>query len=44
MKSILDVHGFWAQTMTDVINQFEVDNHTKKILKRIISSPVISTS
>jgi hypothetical protein len=44
IKSIWDVHGFWAQTMTDVINQFEVDNHTKKILKRIISSPVISTS
>jgi hypothetical protein len=44
MKSILDVHGFWAQTMTDVIDQFEVDNHTKKVLKRIISSSVISTS
>jgi hypothetical protein len=30
--------------MADVIDQFEVDNQTKKVLKRIISSPVISTS
>lgn len=44
MKSISDVHGFWATTMTDVIDQFEIDNHTEKVLKRIISSPVISNS
>ena len=44
MKSISDGHGFWVQTMIDVIDQFEVNNHTKKVLERIISSPVISTS
>ncbi len=44
MKGISNAHGFWAQTMADIINQFEVDNHTEKVLKRIISSPVISTS
>jgi hypothetical protein len=43
MKGISNAHGFWAQTMADVIDQFEVDNQTKKVLKRIISSPVIST-
>ncbi len=44
MKGISNAHGFWAQTMADVIDQFEVDNQTKKVLKRIISSLVISTS
>ena len=44
MKSISDEHGLGAQTMINVIDQFEVDNHTKKVLKRIISSPIISTS
>ena len=43
-KGILDGHGFGAQTLIDVIDQFEVNNHTKKVLKRIISSPIISTS
>ncbi len=44
MKGISNAHGFWAQTMANVIDQFEVDNQTKKVLKRIISSPVILTS
>jgi hypothetical protein len=44
MKGILNAHGFWAQTMANVIDQFEVNNQTKKVLKRIISSPIISTS
>jgi hypothetical protein len=44
MKGISNAHGFWAQTMADVIDQFEVNNQTEKVLKRIISSPVISTS
>ena len=43
-KSISDGHGFGAQTLINVIDQFEVNNHTKKVLKRIISSPIISTS
>ena len=30
--------------MIDVIDQFEVNNHTKKFLKRIISFPITSTS
>ncbi len=44
MKGISNAHSFWAQTMANVIDQFEVDNQTEKVLKRIISSPVISTS
>jgi hypothetical protein len=44
MKGISSAHGFWAQTTANVIDQFEVDNQTEKVLKRIISSPVISTS
>ncbi len=44
MKGISNAHGFRAQTMADVINQFEINNQTEKVLKRIISSPVIFTS
>jgi hypothetical protein len=44
MKGISDAHGFWAQTMSDVIDQFKVDNHTETVLKRMISSVPTSTS
>jgi hypothetical protein len=44
MKGISNKHGFWAQTMSDVINQFKVDNHTKTVLKRMTSSVPVSTS
>jgi hypothetical protein len=44
MKGISNEHGFWAQMMRDVINQFKVDNHTKTVLKRMISSIPVSTS
>ena len=44
MKSISDVHRFWAQTMGDVIDQFETDNHTEKVFKRLISLTIISSS
>jgi hypothetical protein len=27
MRAISTTHGFWAQTMNDVINQHEVDEH-----------------
>jgi hypothetical protein len=44
MKGISNKHGFWAQTMSNVINQFKVDNHTKTVLKRMTSSVPVSTS
>jgi hypothetical protein len=36
MQKISGVHGFWAQTMGDVVDQFETDNHTKTVFKRLI--------
>jgi hypothetical protein len=42
MQAISDVHGFWARTMSDVINQHEVDNHTETVLKRMLDSPIPS--
>ena len=44
MKKISDVHGFWAQTMGDVVDQFETDNHTETVFKRLISSTIVSSS
>jgi len=44
MKSISSAHGFWAQTMCDVVEQHEVDNHTGAVLKRIIQSVPASSS
>jgi hypothetical protein len=44
MKGISNKHGFWAQRMSDVIDQFEVDNHTETVLKRMTSSVPVSTS
>ncbi len=44
MKAISSAHGFWAQTMNDVVEQHEVDNHTEKVLKRITSSVPVSSS
>jgi hypothetical protein len=44
MKGISNKHGFWAQTMSDVTNQFKVDNHTETVLKRMTSSVPVSTS
>ena len=31
MQKLSDVHGFWAQTMGNVVDQFETKNHTKKV-------------
>jgi hypothetical protein len=44
MKAISSAHGFWAQTMNDVVEQHEVDNHTETVLKRITSSVPVSSS
>ncbi len=44
MKAILSEHGFWAQTMSDVINQHEINNHTEMVLKRMIESVPASSS
>ena len=44
MKSISDGHSFWAQMMVDMIDQFETDNHTEKVFKRLISSTIVSSS
>ena len=44
MTSISKEHGFWAQTMRDVVEQHEVDNHTGTVLKRIIESVPASSS
>ena len=44
MTSISKEHGFWAQTMRDVVEQHEVDNHTETVLKRIIESVPASSS
>jgi hypothetical protein len=44
MKGISNEYGFWAQTMSDVIDQFKIDNHTETVLKRMTSSVPVSTS
>jgi hypothetical protein len=44
MQGILSNHGFWVQTMNNVIDQFETDNHTETVLKRLISSVPPSNS
>jgi hypothetical protein len=44
MKGISNKHGFWAQTMSNVIDRFKVDNHTETVLKRMTSSVPVSTS
>jgi hypothetical protein len=44
MKAISSEHGFWAQTMSDVVNQHEIDNHTEMVLKRMIESVPASSS
>ena len=44
MKSISDGHSFWAQMMVNMIDQFETDNHTEKVFKRLISSTIVSSS
>ena len=44
MSTISKEHGFWAQTMRDVVEQHEVDNHTETVLKRIIESVPASSS
>jgi hypothetical protein len=44
MSTISKEHSFWAQTMRDVVEQHEVDNHTGTVLKRIIQSVPASSS
>ena len=44
MQAISSAHGFWAQTMSDVVDQHEVDNHTEMVLKRMIESLPPSSS
>ncbi len=44
MKEISEAHGFWAKTMSDAIDQFEVNNHTELVLKRMMKSHPVSTS
>jgi hypothetical protein len=44
MQRILSEHGFWVQMMNNVINQFETNNHTEMVLKRLISSVPPSNS
>jgi hypothetical protein len=44
MQGILNEHGFWAQTMHDVIDQTETNNHTEMVFKRMIKSTAISSS
>jgi hypothetical protein len=44
MKGISKEHGFWAQTMSNNIDQFKVDNHTETVLKRMTSSVPVSPS
>ena len=41
MQRISNIHGFWAQTMGGVVDQFETDNHTKKVFKWLISSTIV---
>ena len=44
MKAISSVHGFWAQTMSNVVDQHEVNNPTETVLKRMIESHPPSSS
>ena len=44
MQSISDGHSLWTQMMGNVIDQFETDNHTKKVFKRLIGSTIVSSS
>ena len=44
MKAISDELGFWAQTMSDAIDQHELDNHTDTVFKRMIDSVPASSS
>jgi len=44
MKTISNVHEFWAQTMRDAIDQHELDNHTEIVFKRMIDSVPASSS
>jgi hypothetical protein len=44
MQAISSAHGFWAQTMSDVVDQHEVNNHTETVLKRMIESLPPSSS
>ena len=44
MQAISDAHGFWAQMMSNVVDQHEVDNHTETVLKRMIDSLPPSSS
>ena len=44
MSAISKEHGFWAQTMRDVVEQHEVDNHTETVIKRIIQTVPASSS
>ena len=44
MKSILLEHGFWAQRMSDVVDQNEIDNHTETVLARMINTVPASSS
>jgi hypothetical protein len=44
MKAISGELGFWAQTMSDVIDQHELDHHTETVFKRMIDSVPASSS
>jgi hypothetical protein len=44
MKAISSAHGFWAQTINDVVDQHELDNHTETVITRMIESVPPSSS
>jgi hypothetical protein len=44
MQKISSKHGFWAKTMSDVIDQVETNNHTEIVFKKIISTAALSSS
>ncbi len=44
MQKISSKHGFWAKTMSNVINQVETDNHTEIVFNKIISTAAPSNS
>jgi hypothetical protein len=44
MQKISSKHGFWAKTMSNVIDQVETDNHTEIVIDKIISSAAPSSS
>jgi hypothetical protein len=37
-------HGFWAKTMSNVINQVETDNQTEIVFNKFISTAALSSS